>query len=472
MATATHDKDRADQAELNEFVVESAHVDLVTAVLGDYIEPPEPSQDARLGLTLVTLRQPREAAERVFDLRRDRAEARKDESGPHRPAPERSRDGWTDLDKVVDDLRAVFELNYNGWAPQLGKNRYIHGVQFVTYPNAGGASGPTDDHNPDTYPNAGGLNAPTDASNGAARMREFASETSQTAGRGVLVGLPDTRLTEHPDLTGCYFTGGPRSRLMVESDKGGKAFSYVDGHCTFLASLILRKAPAARLDIRPVLERPADRAADLSVWRAANELVGYLDSGVEVINLSWACYTRDGKSPLVLSRAIALLAPRILVVAAAGNHGAQPPGGPARGEFPDRGAPAYPAALPDVTAVGALDRDLPAEFNPTDDHGRPRNGTRPLAPWIDLLAPGVDVVGAYFGYDPKSRSVDVPDPATQPPTLTPKTFSGYATWSGTSFAAANVTGAVAARMTAGGSARDALERVLDEQAWGIRRARQ
>jgi membrane-anchored mycosin MYCP len=440
MATAAHIQNPTGKGQPEAFVVETAHKGLVWGLLQEHIATMEDA-DARLGLTLVTLSRLDDAAEAVIAMRR-----RRDPTAPRAG----ERPGWTSLDTLVHDLRAVFEADYNGWSPELGKNRFMHGVQFVTYPNAGGANGPT-------VPSLTDLD----------EMRTLACKVPPNAGQGVLVGLPDTRLSPHPDLTGRYFTGGPQARLMVEPVRTGKPLSYVDGHSTFLASLILSEAPAARLDVRPVLDHTADRSADRSVWDLAGELIGYLDSGVKLVNLSWACYTLDGAPPLLLSRAIGLLTPTILVIAAAGNHGSERGSCDPAG-FPARGAPAYPAALPDVTAVGALDGEVPARFNPTvlDDAA---DGARSLAPWINVLAPGVDLVGNYLGEDGKPERVDVPDGSPCEPELAPCDFEGYAKWSGTSFAAAAVTGAVAARMTNGVSAREALERVLNEQAGGIRR---
>lgn len=81
---------------------------------------------------------------------------------------------------------------------------------------------------------------------------------------------------------------------------------------------------------------------------------------------------------------------------------------------------AWPAGLDDVVAVGACDRNGEiAKFTPHH------------APWIDVLAPGVDVVSTYL-----SGNVDLEKEK--------KPFNGYASWKGTSFAAAVLSGTIAA----------------------------
>jgi subtilisin family serine protease len=64
------------------------------------------------------------------------------------------------------------------------------------------------------------------------------------------------------------------------------------------------------------------------------------------------------------------------------------------------------------------------------------DGRRLVAPWIDLLAPGVSVLAPYL-----EGTVTVTDVNA---TSRTESFEGWATWSGTSFAAAAVSGALAA----------------------------
>ena len=64
----------------------------------------------------------------------------------------------------------------------------------------------------------------------------------------------------------------------------------LDGHATFVAGLILRQAPGARLVVRPVLGPRALGKA----WGVAKIMADFVGPGVEVLNLSFGCYTDDG----------------------------------------------------------------------------------------------------------------------------------------------------------------------------------
>src|SRR5215467_8244085 len=109
--------------------------------------------------------------------------------------------------------------------------------------------------------------------------------------------------------------------------------------------------------------------------------------------------TYDDEPPLVLRKTVrALTGSGVVIVAAAGNHGSQE-------------KKIWPAAFDEVVAVGAGAR-IPGKDEFTVAEFSPRQ------PWVDLLAPGVDVPSLYKA-------------------------SGYATWDGTSFSAAGVSGAIA-----------------------------
>jgi subtilisin family serine protease len=235
------------------------------------------------------------------------------------------------------------------------------------------------------------------------RARKFTE-----VGDKVRVGVLDTRIYAHQDLLGRY-EAQPDDRYQPRTE----AVPPRAGHATFVTSLVLREAPAATVRVRAVLDDDGVATA----WHTAKAMMDFAD--VHVLNLSLGCRTTDGKPPLVLRRAVARLGGATVVVAAAGNHG----------NVTDalHKEPTWPAALPDVVAVGARrDGEDLAEFSPK-------------LPWVTCTAPGQNITGAYL-----TGLVQTPnsDPKEQ-------NFSGYARWSGTSFATAITSGAIAARVRPG-----------------------
>jgi hypothetical protein len=226
------------------------------------------------------------------------------------------------------------------------------------------------------------------------------------------VAVLDTRLATHPWLAGGYLANV--DALLDPDALGGPGNAGAPdgapaplGHATFVAGLVLQHAPGATLTVRPVLSD----AGSADSWSVARAIVAAASLRPDVLNLSFGCRTDDGQPPLVLSTALDKVSPETVVVAAAGNHGDQQPP-----------RPIWPAAFQGVLAVGAVDAD----------GQRPQ--WSPDAPWVDVAADGVDVVSTYL--------------------------TGMARWSGTSFAAASVSGRLAAATTEPGLAPAALARLV------------
>lgn len=217
---------------------------------------------------------------------------------------------------------------------------------------------------------------------------------------GPVIGVADAQVGEHTDLAG---------RVLGWHDPTGMASALALGHATFVAGTVLRRLPGARLLCRPALIHGPE--ANRS-WEVAERLLDFLRDDVAVLNMSFGCRT-DGGAPLPLRRAVERLGVRTVLVAAAGN---------VTDDGPE--TPVYPAALPGVVGVGAVDR----EGDPT--------AITPMGWWVRLRAPGVDVPGPF----PWCTEVDNAD--TGRPLDT-----GYASWSGSSFAAAFVTGEIARLMS-------------------------
>lgn len=194
----------------------------------------------------------------------------------------------------------------------------------------------------------------------------------------------------------------------------------VAGHGEFIAGLIKSIAPQSRVAVRKVLRREGDGDEEV-ISTAVDALPDVRPSGGAVLNLSFGGYALNEKALLLASSIRDAQARGWVVVASAGNDGVC--------------RRTYPAGLPDVIGVGAIGPSGPAPFT---NYG----------PWVRACAPGVDLVSTFF--DRFTADVD----------LGP--FEGWARWSGTSFSAPIVAGAIVAQMLAAGTtAQVAAARVVD-----------
>lgn len=372
-----------------------AVVEQALVALEVWSENPPPSRvvvDDRLGLARLTLDRPERCQDRVREKYSEQFDALRDELD----------ELYTPLDAVLLRIRLDALGEFGGWQPLMGKNRNVSSV----LPWPGGGS-----HNPLAVGDPGFFVPEQDPWPRTGR-----------AGTGVGVGLVDAPLYPHRRLAG-HVSDGELAFAALHAARHDEHWQAWEGHATFVADRILERAPGAWLEPRAALGGPNGTA---TAWDTARAMAGFVGGEVAVLNLSLGCRTADGRPPLVLTRAVERLTPSVLLVAAAGNHGAT-----------DHSTAAiWPAALPTVVAVAATEQEG-SEFSPN-------------LPWITCAAPGVGVVGAYldeqFVRQPKS-GLDAP-------------YSGYATWSGTSFAAATVSGAVAAAMTDGRTAAEALDELL------------
>lgn len=296
----------------------------------------------------------------------------------------------TAIDLVSQCLRSYCADQYGGWAPVFGKNRHVTRSLYVI----------------DMQEDHGYEDAPEWVFGDPARPATIGRRPDRSVG-DVIVDVIDTAAWNHPWLSGGL--AGPTSALLQHPQAGDPE------HATFVAGVILRQAPGATVRIRDVF----GGAASGESWTLACAIADLVDKSPRVVNLSLGCLTDDAEPPLTLTRALECLPTDTVVVAAAGNDQAREAG--------PRGCPRpdWPAALPGVVAVGAVDdAGVPPSFSP-------------YAPWIDVVAPGVDVVSTAVA--PLHAQV------------------GFARWSGTSFAAAAVSGALAAALDDDTNPRSAWE---------------
>jgi len=247
-------------------------------------------------------------------------------------------------------------------------------------------------------------------------------------GGGVVVGVVDTGWRPHYWSAGAVLAA-PDDLEELDQD-GVPGLEHQAGHGTFVSGLVLQQAQAAAVRMERALSGDGSGSTG-AVAQAALRLVA---RGADVLNLSLG--TRDGApgapgeidaeaaSRLLMDELFGL-DPDLVVVAAAGNLDEA-----ADGTCEDAAA-YWPAALsgdaayPNLLAVGALDR-----------YGRWPTWSN-FGNWVDLAAPGDQLLSTYLFYTPPP---DDPDPHAQ-------RYRGWAAWSGTSFATAVVSGQVARTMS-------------------------
>src|SRR5256885_919011 len=296
--------DRTRNAEREHLVVALPHAATVKRKLKDLgveWDHKREDSDARLGLALLPL----ERLDRWQHGLPDRAELTEYITAARLAAAVADVD-ISALDLLMVKLRRSFAERHAGWIPLLGKDRDVHSV--TSYPEISGGR-----------PKPASVEPPR-------RAAPFPLPGPYRRGRGVRVGVLDTPLYAHPDLAGRYLASGA---VFADSPEARPMWL---GHATFIASVIMRHAPEAELDIRSVF---SDIDATTTTWNLARRMVDFAGSGIDVLNLSLGCLARDRQPPMVLARAVQLLSPDIVIVAAAGNHGGSRDPSPIDG-------PAYP----------------------------------------------------------------------------------------------------------------------------------
>jgi subtilisin family serine protease len=199
------------------------------------------------------------------------------------------------------------------------------------------------------------------------------------------------------------------------------------GHGTFIAGVIRCLAPAAEVTVEQVI----DQAGVVDEAALIVQLDEALAKSPDVISFSAGAQTRANLPPKAF---VEFYENRlrhhkgVVLVAAAGNDG-------------DR-IPFWPAAFPWAVSVGALgpDSDTRADFSN-------------FGGWVDVYAPGVDLVNAYA----TGQYRTVVDPTDI------RNFQGMCQWSGTSFSTPVVAGLIAGQMArTGQNGQQAAAALLDQ----------
>jgi len=222
----------------------------------------------------------------------------------------------------------------------------------------------------------------------------------------VVVGVLDSSVVvKDQDFAGVVEFVGEDSELAPDQLK--KA---LQGHGTFVTGLVNARAPRAHILVRAILRGDGFATA----WDAAKGMADLASKHAHVINMSIGTVTGDQQPPFALQRAVERLHNQVVLVAAVGNIDAH-----AQGPMP----PVWPAALPGVFAVGSVTREgTTSTFSAQE-------------PWVQLAAVGDNVRSAFTTGD---VTCTLDGGGTRV-----RHFWGTAIWSGTSFAAAVVSGRLA-----------------------------
>ncbi|KWW99715.1 Major intracellular serine protease precursor [Carbonactinospora thermoautotrophica] len=218
----------------------------------------------------------------------------------------------------------------------------------------------------------------------------------EATGKNVKVAVIDSGVQPVPQLKGNLLPGKDFLDGMPNAQFDDA------GHGTAVAGVIAAKpmngtgvvgiAPGAQ--ILPIRQNDGKRGDSENMAAAINWAVA---QGADIINISQAAFAKspDDPPPVHLYTAISnALRKNVVIIAAAGNDGT------------DRNRKPWPAADERIISVGASnDGNSPADFSG-------------YGPWMDLLAPGVNMVTTH----PRG---------------------GHCMYNGTSFAAPYVTGVVA-----------------------------
>ena len=259
-----------------------------------------------------------------------------------------------------------------------------------------------------------------------AMAKEISLDDGDSRGAGVMVAVIDTGQAES-SLSSAWASGHVRVDHddfdQLDADADG-TLDFEAGHGTFIAGIIGQVAPGAEVIAIAALN-PSGITDDLTAARA---VLKARTAGASVLNLSFGGYAQGNAMPLALLRALKSgCEDTFVVVAAAGNDGVSR-------EF-------FPAAMPGVVAVAALNAA-----------GR-RAGFSNFGPWVDACADGDRLVSTFV----TGKVMTDSDGDGQPDVFDVP----FAHWSGTSFAAPQVAGALAVRMAeTGESAADAVQSLV------------
>jgi hypothetical protein len=263
-----------------------------------------------------------------------------------------------------------------------------------------------------------------------AGIEPYPSVCPGNGGAGVLIYIADTGLladaSSHSWLVGVK--AGDPDPLPPHAQGSPQPIPPYAGHGTFVAGVARCMAPAARV----IVANAFAIAGSTLESDLAERLGAALGLGVDIFHLSIATPCRKDL-PLAAFEAWLKRMRQykgVVCIVAAGNDGSR--------------RPSWPAAFAEVVSVGALAGDW-----------RSRASFSNFGGWVDVYAPGRDLVNAY----PAGQYTCY----VRPYIGKVREFYGMAKWSGTSFSTPVVTGLIATRMSrTGENGREAAAALLAE----------
>jgi len=270
-------------------------------------------------------------------------------------------------------------------------------------------------------------------------IEPFPSVCRGNSGAGVLIYIEDTGLLDQAGATHPWLAGvdGEPDPLPAQ-DEDVQPIPEYTGHGTFVAGVARCLAPGADINVSRVWSVAGRQPARHSIAGSQLEhnwirrLEAALSLGADIFHVSVVTHSRHDLPLITFQRWLEHLREYggAVCVAPAGNDG-------------DRRL-SWPAAFSEVISVGALGSDW-----------RGRATFSNFGPWVDVYAPGRDLVNAYAT---GTYTCNVAPYAGKT-----REFYGMAKWSGTSFSAPIVSGLIAARISrTGETARQAAAALLAE----------
>jgi subtilisin family serine protease len=250
-------------------------------------------------------------------------------------------------------------------------------------------------------------------------------------GDGVLVYTADTGLLADATVGHSWLTGvqaGDIDALPPKLPGGAQPLPPYKGHGTFVAGVLRCVAPETDV----IVTSAFDSAGSALESDLVPRLESALSQGVDIFHLSISCVSRNDLPLIAFREWLGHLREYkgSICVVAAGNSGMR--------------RRTWPAAFSDVISVGAL-----------GDDWRGRASFSNFGSWVDVYAPGRDLVNAY--------ATGTYTCYTAPYKGQVRNFYGMAKWSGTSFSTPIVSGLIASRMSrTGENAQQAAAALLAE----------